>query len=429
MVQRIIGSRVACPVVLTFAPILTTAREGADRRYGWRTFAAFGFRGIRARRHRSGCGSPTAAAMSTTIHPASAGNAERASGDDRRKQVLLELIERHLPDILGVEWKNATLSRISISEPLMPMHGRHHRAVQVDYDTATGPKGCKIWLKFRAGLEQSFEVHRRIYGAAGFDSHFLPQPYFCHRLEGGPETVVAMEHVTGMRLRTAVATAALGRGRATLVQSFRRLGGQLRSFHDALALPTTRPLADSMDRLRQAIEGTQFFTAAERATLREHSERAADIVGRDRQLRMTETHGDLAVRNVIRRPDGTLTLIDCDSLQRRLDSGWCDVAHLLINIESLIRYSPLIRSRLLGQLGRGVCAGYRGESYPDGLTQDQVNALLYLLRIERALGLQGRRPLFAKLSNLSGRRYLRRFKADLVRGAHGTLGLGEMGTE
>lgn len=364
--------------------------------------------------------------MSSTIHPTSAADTGRLPGDDRRKQILLALIERHLPDILGSKCKSTAIERISISDPLMPMRGRHHRTVQIDYQTADGPKECKIWLKFRDGLEQSFEIHRRIYGAAGFDSRFLPQPYFCHRLEDGGDTVVAMEYVTGGRLRTAVMKAALGSGRGTLVESFRRLGGQLRAFHDALALPTARPLAETMGRLRSAIEETHYFAAAERTALRDHAERAADIVGHDRQLRMTETHGDLAVRNVIRRPDGTLTLIDCDSLQRRLDSGWCDVAHLLINIESLVRYSPLIRSRLLGQLGRGVCAGYRGDSYPDGLTQTQVDALLYLLKIERALGLQGRRPLFAKLADLPGRRYLRRFKSDLVRGAHGTLGLAEI---
>lgn len=365
----------------------------------------------------------------TAAVPTSEGDAESAPAGDRHRQVLRGLIEQHLPEILGSDWPGAAVKRIAISDPLMPMRGRHHRAVQMDYETADGPQSRKIWLKFRDGLEQSFDVHRRIYGAAGFDSRFLPQPYFCHRLESEGKTVVAMEHVTGERLRTAVMKAALGFRRATLVESFRRLGGQLRAFHDALALPETQPLAQTMGRLRQAVEATQFFAAAEQAAIGAHAERAADIVGRDRRLRMTETHGDLAVRNVIRREDGTLTLIDCDSLQRRLDSGWCDVAHLLINIESLHRYSPLIRPRLLGRIGRAVCAGYRGASYPDGLTQAQVNALLYLLKIERALGLQGRRPLFAKLSDASGRRYLRRFKADLVRGVHGTMGLEEMESE
>lgn len=366
--------------------------------------------------------------MTVAIQPASDSGSAAAPPDDRHRQILRELIQQHLPEILGSEWTGATVGRISISDPLMSMRGRHHRAAQVDYEIASGPKSLKLWLKFRDGLEQSFEVHRRIYGVAGFDSSFLPRPYFCHRLEGQGKTVVAMEYVTGGRLRTAVMKAALGWGRSALVASFQRLGGQLRAFHDALALPETRPLAQTMDRLQQAVAATDFFAVEERSTIAAHAERAADIVGRDRQLRITETHGDLAVRNVIRRPDGSLTMIDCDSLQRRLDSGWCDLAHLLINIESLTRYAPLIRPRLLGQIARAVCVGYRGASYPDGLTQDQVNALLYLLRIERALGLQGRRPLFAKLADLSGRRYLRRFRADLVRGVHGTLGLEEMGS-
>lgn len=380
----------------------------------------------------SGRGRAAGETVLTNMTPAAgSAPADHAAGTpagDRRRQVLHNLIARHLPEILGPEWESATIRRIAIGEPLMPVRGRHHRVVQIVYDGPDRAKERRIWLKFRRGLEQSFEVHRRIHGTAGFDSRFLPRPYFCHLLEDGQEAVVAMEYVAGGRLRTAVMRAALGVGRGTIEASFRRLGEQLRGFHDALALPTTKPLSETMERLRRSVAETSYFTAAERAALADHAEQAADIIGRDRQLRVSETHGDLAVRNVMRRRDGTLTLIDCDSLQRRLDSGWCDVAHLLINIESLVRYSPLIRAGLLRRLGRAVCAGYRGTSHPDGLTQEQVNALLYLLKIERALGLQGRRPLFDKLANPSGRRYLRRFKADLVRGVHGTLGLSELTT-
>jgi len=343
-------------------------------------------------------------------------------------EALRDLVARRLPDVLGPEWVGATVKRISVSRPLNSIRSRHHRLVHVDYESRGRPGACRIWLKFRDDFDGAFDIHRRIYGAAGYDPKFLPRPYFLHRLEAPPLSVVAMEYVPGERLRKAVITAALGRKRHQLVETFGRLGVQLRSFHDALATPATRTIADRMEQMERAIGDSHYFAAAERQALLRHAAYAADLIGREAGLRVTQTHGDLAVRNVIRRPDGTLTLIDCDSLHRRQDSGWCDVAHLLINIESLIRYSPLIRSRLLAGISRAVCAGYRGASYPDGLSPEQVHALIYLLKIERALGLHGRRPLFAKLATASGRRYLRRFKADLVRGTHGTLGLGHSAT-
>lgn len=343
--------------------------------------------------------------------------------DGRTIEALRDLVARSLPEILGADGAGATATRIDVSRPLRSLRSRHHRLVHVDYESRGRPGSCKIWLKFRDDFDGAFDIHRRIYGAAGYDATFLPRPYFLHRLEEPPLSVVAMEYVSGTRLRTAVIAGALGHGRERLVGAFGHLGKQLRSFHDALAMPATRTIADRMAVMEQAIGDSRYFAAGERQALLRHAGHAAGLIGRDAGLRVTQTHGDLAVRNVMQRPDGRLTLIDCDSLHRRQDSGWCDVAHLLINIESLTRYSPFFPPRLLARLSRAVCAGYRGSGFPDGLTQEQVHALIYLLKIERALGLHGRRPLFAKLATTSGRRYLRRFKADLVRGVHGTLGL------
>jgi hypothetical protein len=324
------------------------------------------------------------------------------------------IVAEHLPEILGAEAGLVRLASVSVSAPFLVNDDRHHRVARIRYEGESGERRLSVWLKFRPGLEASFENHRLAWAAMDRDRSFLPRPYFFHRSEDKAVCVVGLEHVPGITMRRAVLLGALTNDRERLGALFCAFGARLRSFHDALATPTGRNVAAIVGRLTEAIAAASCLEDDERARAIANVERAGDVVGRDTDLQLTRSHNDLTMRNVILRPDGSITVVDCDSLQRPGETRWHDVAHFLLNLGSVVRYYPLFRPAFVARLSAAFLAGYRGQGYPGRLSEARMHAVLRLIKAEYMLGIGFRPPFLVTYDKVVGRRFYKQLKRDLL---------------
>lgn len=348
--------------------------------------------------------------------PRTASFADDRSFDRAFKHELLAIVAEHLPDILGAEAGAARLVSVAVSAPFLVNGDRHHRIAKIRYEDESGVHRLSIWLKFRPGLEASFESHRKACATPGWDRSFLPRPYFFHRSDDRAFCVVGLEHVPGNTMRHAVMLGALANDHGPLRAPFFAFGARLRSYHDALAMPTGRNLATIVGRLAEATATSSCLDADERLGAIGNIERAGDVVGRGTDLQLTRSHNDLTMRNIILRPDGSPTVVDCDSLQRPGETRWHDVAHFLLNLESIIKYYPLFRPGFVARLTAAFFDGYRGQGYPDRLSEERMWAVLHLIKAEYMLGIGYRPPFLVTYDTVLGRHFLAKMKRELVGG-------------
>jgi Ser/Thr protein kinase RdoA (MazF antagonist) len=105
-------------------------------------------------------------------------------------------------------------------------------------------------------------------------------------------------------------------------------------------------------------------------------------------------HNDWILRNILVAADGVDYVVDFDSMRARADLRWLDVAYLLLNIESQIKWFPLLTAGMLAELSREFWRGYAGDTgLPDNLSPEQLVAILYVLRLRYLLGVRRVRPI------------------------------------
>jgi hypothetical protein len=189
----------------------------------------------------------------------------------------------------------------------------------------------------------------------------------------------------------------------------------MRRFHDAFGSTESIEIAPLIDSTADLIRDTAYFSAAEKESVRSHLERCAQVLT-VRTLPTVQVHNDWILRNILVTADGTDYVVDCDSMRARTDLRWLDVAYFLLNMDSQLKWHPLVTAEMLAELSREFWYGYADEHLPDSLTPEQVIAILYILRLRCLLGGTTRLPYFQVMGGSFDRRVLRSLKDSVVNG-------------
>jgi hypothetical protein len=81
-------------------------------------------------------------------------------------------------------------------------------------------------------------------------------------------------------------------------------------------------------------------------------------------------------------------------MRARGDLRWLDVAYFQVNLDSQLKWYPLVTAQMLADQSREFWHGYAGYSIlPDKLTSEQVMTILYILRLRCLLGGTKRPPI------------------------------------
>lgn len=334
------------------------------------------------------------------------------------------LRERHVifEDLAGCEFR---VMRTSLSRPTHRQRLREiqHRILDVEYMTGRGVVGRrKIWLKFCPHTQEIHRLHKGVYDRLPVHQRIFPKPYFCGSFPNEQE-FIAMEFVQGSLLRDMV----LFRfpcGRSGRLQwTFHEVGSGMRAFHETSPCRDTRAVADLAESARTAIQHSACLSQVEKAGITRKIMQAEQRAKPSTKLPLIRTQNDWVLRNIVVTDDGTPRVVDLDSLRAPFNSRWYDVVYFLVNIESLRKFSPLIRARPLARLFESFWNGYVAPGLPDGLWKEQVTSIIFLTKVEAMLGDHWRPPLIRLHDSFFGRRYIRELKQSVAAARYSTLPL------
>ena len=228
--------------------------------------------------------------------------------------------------------------------------------------------------------------------------------------------MLATAYVRGATLRSKLLMLAPLRQTARLCPIFRSTGAKMRRFHDAFVSSESIEVAPLLENTGALLRETPFFSAPEKATVRAHLDRYSEALALPR-LPAIQVHNDWILRNIIVAADGVDYVVDFDSMRARADLRWLDVTYLLLNIESRIKWFPLLTAGMLAELSREFWCGYAGDrGLPDGLSPEQLVAILYVLRLRYLLGGAARPAYFTIMDGPLDHRALRSLKQSVVSG-------------
>ena len=103
------------------------------------------------------------------------------------------------------------------------------------------------------------------------------------------------------------------------------------------------------------------------------------------------------------------------------DLRWYDPVYFLINIESQLKWSPLVRKDTLSKLWDSFWRGYLEDGLPDYMDHRQIAAAFFLLRVQYLLGGTIRVALYEMFGNLQGRRFVKKLKSAVLNGRNTLL--------
>jgi hypothetical protein len=234
---------------------------------------------------------------------------------------------------------------------------------------------------------------------------------------------LATAYIRGGILRNKLLAMSLLRQTGRLLPIFASSGAKMRGFHEAFAAAETIRVASIVESAEELVRRTDYFSTAEKAQVLSHIARCAAALPME-TLPAVRIHNDWLLRNIIVTADGADYVIDCDSMRNRANLRWYDVAYTLLNIESQMKWFPLITAAILSDLWGSFWQGYiRGAGIPNGLTAEQLLAILYVVRVQYLLGGTVRAPYFVTMERGLNRRFLRRLKQSVVAGNPTTLAL------
>ncbi|NIM98702.1 MAG: phosphotransferase [candidate division Zixibacteria bacterium] len=314
-----------------------------------------------------------------------------------------------------------TILQVSVSRPFHRRGDRYHQILRIKYETQGGVYTKRIWLKYRNDLARSYQIHRAVCKELEEEKRFFPQPYFYGESHRNGKSVVGMEFVTGASLRNMVIRNAVYKGREVLEEIFSEVGAALRTFHDSSKSSGLRLVGELADNARSVTERSKYLSKEEREEVIGWIGMAERRAGAEMQLPLIKIHHDWILRNILITDTGSPYIVDLDSMRAPDNSRWYDVTCFLINLESQLKYRPLISRGKLANLWKSFWQGYAEELVPEGLSENQVMALIYLIKVEYLFGGTMRPPLFETYNKLLGRRYLNNLRDAVTRGEYSTL--------
>lgn len=297
---------------------------------------------------------------------------------------------------------------------------RAHRPLRIDYRRDGVVGTLKLWLKFRPGLDRLYPT------LAAYDRQLaapvFPRPYFSGHCPGNEVAFVATAFAEGEVLRNRLIRQAALRRAHRLGPVFASNGAKMRQFHDAFAATETIAVDAVAAQTARLTRETPHFSAGEKASVLAHLDRCRAALPMT-ALPAVTVHNDWVLKNIIVAPDGDDLVIDCDSMRHPPNWRWFDVVYLLLNVESQQKWWPLVTAAAVEPLWRAFWRGYVGHAgLPNGLTRDELAAILYLVRVAWLVGGTVREPYFEIMDGRFDPRYLRLLRQSLVAGRYSLFG-------
>jgi len=330
-----------------------------------------------------------------------------------------ELFQQNVQSVFGSTMGDARVTQVAVSRPLHLRRDRSHRILTIKYVRGGSIHTKKLWLKFRQGFGRLFDIHTAAYNRLSAKCNILPQPYFCGECDG--QSLMAMEFVEGTSLRNLLLRCAVYGRSSALRDVFWRVGVAVRQLHDSSKASGSKTVGELAENARRATDRSRYITPDEKATVMAKIAIAETQAHSQSALPLIKIHNDCILRNIVIRGSGSPCIVDLDSMRTQDNSRWYDVGCFLINLESQTKYCFLVNPKIIMNMWKSFWQGYVDVGRPDGLSEEQITALIYLIKLEYLLGGTVRAPLFEVYTGVLATGYLTRLKDAILRGDYVTF--------
>jgi len=329
-------------------------------------------------------------------------------------QIVRELVFSNKARIFPGTADTVEIVDVALGSQQHQREDRFHHPLLVRYRNNGAIEAIRIWLKFRPDLDRLFPLLAAYHGR--LDGQVFPTPYFAGHYPGRGVAFLATAYVGGAVLRNRLIRLGALRQTAQLAPVFASNGAKMRRFHDAFPASGAIPVSEIVAQASHLMHETLYFAPAEKEIVLAHLARCQALLPMA-ALPAVTTHNDWVLKNIIVTPGGTDYVIDTDSMKHPPNWRWFDVVYLLLNVESQRKWFPLVTAAVLRDLWSAWWRGYVGESgLPDGLTPEQLAAILYIVRIEWLVGGTVREPYFEIMDGVVDQPFLRSLKRSVLDG-------------
>ena len=341
------------------------------------------------------------------------------SVDSALELLVRELVEKNkdriFPGATGLRVENVEFGKSSI------YRGKNfHLPVTVRAKANNDSYDAELWLKSQEGLNRVFPLLSAYYELLG--AGVIPKPIFAWGSQSGPASILVMSRVNGKCIRDILLKRTLFRRAGSLAPIFVSNGNKMRRFHDAFPASGQVPTSSIFENTAELLRSTRHLDSAEKSKILLHLGRHQNTLSSVNTLPLFKLHHDWVLRNILVDEDGTDVIIDFESMQYPDNLRWYDVGCFLMNVESQLKWSPLVNIGTLRQIWRSFWHGYtEAAGAPDGLNGDQIAALLYVVRINYLYGGTFRPADLDRFTGFHDRRFFRSVRQNVLAGHHTEL--------
>ena len=297
-------------------------------------------------------------------------------------EYLQGLVEQYKLEIFSLSEKKCKINGISLSPKLYAHPLSHGQLLTINYEVSG--KACEkaIYLKFRKNYVQLPDKYMAVYNQVSDEEQFLPKFYFFSKTLIPNETVIGMEYIQGISLRSMLYSKMFLSQTRTLKNLFYQNGRKMRMFHDVQQPKGSKTIQELVDSLRTRMQTTPYFTAGDIKKIKQHLDTIEKKIDTSLSFDLINIHHDWSLRNIIVEAGQRIKLIDLDAFNRSIDWRWNDFVYFLINIESQVKYWPALRRKHIGYLWESFYQGYFEAGECESVNPNLMHCLIYLIKLD-----------------------------------------------
>jgi hypothetical protein len=336
---------------------------------------------------------------------------------------LLEVVESNLNKIDQVREKKVLSISVDKVKAQNSFSSRLGGAILIRYSDNKEIRTKTIWTKAVELPRESHQALERAFAGAASRGIAgpIPKPYFYD--EDSKRIFMDMRtgiNLLGLTLRYSFKANIFPN--ENLRKLFYQIGHWLQKYHATAKTEETINLRVVVNGVIRELSSSSEFGHREKEVLSNTLKEISNRKISEQEIPLVSPHNDFTLRNLFVQKNGGFYIIDWDAMVHpkfsRKTLCWWDLTTLIINLQSMLRFSPVIGRDRIGNLCDAILDGYfhGNDMTKSASPKEFLQSVYYVYTLRYWLGIESDRPLSKIYSKRMGRRYAEKLRQLLLNG-------------